>query len=172
MDSGRSFHEGVSPRRLGFCRARTCREYRGKLPRRLSVQDGRARNWPGILSAVASSQVRRSDDASTILVSQQSADSKPVACLFARSGVHAHVNGRVIFPDPITVDSATSLSAKLFINADVRWHDTLVAGGCDEGCAAYLQVNMPTILPELGHNPILMIVTLCCSGLCAAGGTG
>jgi hypothetical protein len=51
------------------------------------------------------------------------------------------VNGRVIFPDPITVDSSRSLSAKLFINADVRWYGTLIAGGCDEGCAAYLQVG-------------------------------
>ena len=76
--------------------------------------------------------------------------------MFARSGVHAHVNGRVVFPDPITVDSDALLSAKLFINADVRWHGTLVAGGCDEGCAAYLQVRIcprSGDLPEFGHIP-------------------
>ena len=70
----------------------------------------------------------------------------PVACMFGFSGVHAHVNGRVIFPDSITVDSTASLSSKLFINADVRWHGTLIAGGCDEGCAAYLQVSIAAIL--------------------------
>lgn len=48
------------------------------------------------------------------------------------------MNGRVIFPDKLMA----SPTAQLFINADVRWHGGLVAGGCDEGCAAYLQVAL------------------------------
>jgi hypothetical protein len=58
--------------------------------------------------------------------------------LHRASGIHAHANGRVIFPDPMTA----SPTARLYINADVRWHGDLVAGGCDEGCAAYLQVAL------------------------------
>ncbi len=74
-------------------------------------------------------------------------------------------NGRVIFPDPITVDSTHSPSTKLFINADVRWHGTLVAGGCDEGCAAYLQVIAPAIAAEIWVH-FNMVVALR-SGSCA-----
>ena len=67
--------------------------------------------------------------------------------LHRASGIHAHVNGRVIFPDPMTATPA----ARLYINADVRWHGGLVAGGCDEGCAAYLQV---ALVDSTTHRPI------------------
>ena len=67
--------------------------------------------------------------------------------LHRASGIHAHVNGRVIFPDPMTATPA----ARLYINADVRWHGGLVAGGCDEGCAAYLQV---ALVDPTTHRPI------------------
>lgn len=67
--------------------------------------------------------------------------------LHRASGIHAHVNGRIIFPDELMAPP----TARLFINADVGWEGGLVAGGCDEGCAAFLQV---ALVDALTHHPI------------------
>ena len=55
-------------------------------------------------------------------------------------GLYAPANARV------TVSafdlSAATAAAQLFLNADVHWNPPLLAGGCDETCAAYVLVEL------------------------------
>jgi hypothetical protein len=55
-------------------------------------------------------------------------------------GLYAPANARVTLP-PFDLSAATA-DTKLFLNADAHWGSPLLAGGCDETCAAYLLVEL------------------------------
>ena len=55
-------------------------------------------------------------------------------------GLYAPANARVTLP---AFDlSAATVATRLFLNADKHWGPPLLAGGCDETCAAYVLVEL------------------------------
>jgi hypothetical protein len=55
-------------------------------------------------------------------------------------GLYAPANARVTLP---AFDlSAATAATRLFLNADAHWGSPLLAGGCDETCAAYVLVEL------------------------------
>jgi len=62
--------------------------------------------------------------------------------LYRIAGVYAPANGEfssTSFPMP---------SSGLWINAAAKWKGNLVTGGCDEGCAAYIMVELQDALTQ------------------------
>ena len=55
-------------------------------------------------------------------------------------GLYAPANARVAFPS-FDLSTAT-VATRLFLNADAHWGSPLLAGGCDETCAAYVMVEL------------------------------
>ena len=57
--------------------------------------------------------------------------------LYRLAGLYAPANGEFTTPGFVF-----PTSGRLWLNADVSWGGSPVTGGCDEGCAAYVMVEL------------------------------
>ena len=69
------------------------------------------------------------------------------------AGVYAPANGE--FSTRLFTLGAGGINS-LYMNADAHWHGNIVTGGCDEGCAAYVMVELQDehgmVLPGFERN--------------------
>ena len=79
---------------------------------------------------------------------------------FRIAGLYAPANGEFTTPEAVLLDQASL--ARLHLNARASWHGRLIGGGCDEGCQAYVMVEIQDaatgdVLPGYEKERSLMI---------------
>lgn len=79
---------------------------------------------------------------------------------FRIAGLYAPANGEFTTSEPVLMDRA--ILERLHLNAQASWHGRLIGGGCDEGCQAYVMVEIQDaatgdVLPGYEKERSLMV---------------